>query len=312
MPPAKKSFSPACERSVIWSDPMPFTAANGVRLHYERAGKGRTVVMVHGLGANLAFWYMRIVPRLADRFSVTVYDLRGHGRSEMPARGYGLAHMAADLAELLDQLEIGTADLIGHSYGAGVALRYALEHPARVRRLVLADAAIPDIRSPADDAIAPKLRTRWRAQLARAGVELGAEPTDSLCWTLSELAQATRANDGPPGAGAADLPQFVPFGWWNSDRAADRWLKLLQTTTAVEDVHRPRQLSREQLRTLTQPALVLCGEHSSWLPAGRRLAAALPLGVLSVLSDVGHFHPIARPQTFADRAGMFLSGEVAA
>jgi pimeloyl-ACP methyl ester carboxylesterase len=121
---------------------MPKIRANGLDLHYWQSGQGPDVVLVHGLGGNLAGWHLTMVPELQKDHRVTTYDLRGHGRSEAPARGYTTLDMAEDLAGLLDGLGIAQASLAGHSWGADIALHFALLYPEKVSDLVLVEAAL--------------------------------------------------------------------------------------------------------------------------------------------------------------------------
>ena len=79
---------------------------NGIDVHYQIKGSGRDVVLIHGFAANSAFWNIKILLTLARDYRVTVYDLRGHGYSSMPAAGYTSADMATDLRILLYQLGI--------------------------------------------------------------------------------------------------------------------------------------------------------------------------------------------------------------
>ena len=116
---------------------------SGLTLHYQRTGKGPDVVMIHGLTGNLAVWHLKIIPMLMDRFRILSYDLRGHGYSDMPPSGYSCTDMAEDLEGLLDALEIEDAYFVGHSFGADIALYFALLHPGRVRKVVAIEAAIP-------------------------------------------------------------------------------------------------------------------------------------------------------------------------
>ena len=83
---------------------MPQVVARGVRTHYHQLGSGPDLVLVHGLGANLAFWYLGAAPLLAADHRVTAYDLRGHGLTARTPAGYTTAELAADLVALLDQL----------------------------------------------------------------------------------------------------------------------------------------------------------------------------------------------------------------
>lgn len=121
---------------------MPKIRVGDVNLHYWQSGEGPDVVLVHGLGGNLAGWHLTMVPELQREYRVTTYDLRGHGRSDAPARGYTTRDMAGDLAGLLDGLNIPQASIAGHSWGADIALHFALAYPRRVCDLVLVEAAL--------------------------------------------------------------------------------------------------------------------------------------------------------------------------
>src|SRR5262249_25639953 len=104
--------------------------ARSVRFHTQELGAGErpSVVMLHGLLiGSLASWYFTAAPALAERRRVLLYDLRGHGRSERTADGYDVATMASDLAELAAPFDARPIDLVGHSFGALVALRFALD-----------------------------------------------------------------------------------------------------------------------------------------------------------------------------------------
>jgi len=121
---------------------MPKVSVNGIQLHYLQVGQGPNVVLLHGLGGNLAVWFLHLVDNLRGSFRLTACDLRGHGKSEMPPTGYTTAHMAQDLAGLLDALNIEKIHLIGHSFGADIALHFTLLFPERVDRLVLLEPGI--------------------------------------------------------------------------------------------------------------------------------------------------------------------------
>ena len=122
---------------------MADVVANGVRHHVQRLGGGEhAVVFVHGLVMdNLSSFYFTLANPIAERADVVLYDLRGHGLSERPARGYAVADFVADLADLLRALALDRpVDLVGNSFGGLLALAFAAAHPARVRRLALIDA----------------------------------------------------------------------------------------------------------------------------------------------------------------------------
>ncbi len=116
------------------------TTRDGVRLHYRRLGAGPGVVLLHGFPQTGHMW-RKVMPALAERFTVVAPDLRGYGDSDRPARGYDKRTMAADIVELIDTLGLGSVVLVGHDRGARVAHRLALDHPSRPTHLVLLDIA---------------------------------------------------------------------------------------------------------------------------------------------------------------------------
>ena len=107
-----------------------------IDLHYTEHGSGDPLVLLHGNGEDGAYFEHQ-VECFRQRFRVIAVDSRGHGKSPRGAAPLTLAQMACDLADFLDGLGIGSANVLGFSDGANVALLFALAHPDRVRSLVL-------------------------------------------------------------------------------------------------------------------------------------------------------------------------------
>ncbi|THD75335.1 MAG: alpha/beta fold hydrolase [Phenylobacterium sp.] len=117
---------------------MPKTQANGIELHFERAGAGPPLLFISGTGGDL-----RVKPNVFDgpltrTFDLLAYDQRGLGQSEKPDAPYSMADYADDAAALMDSQGWDQALVMGASFGGMVAQELALRHPGRVRRLVLA------------------------------------------------------------------------------------------------------------------------------------------------------------------------------
>jgi 3-oxoadipate enol-lactonase len=109
--------------------------------HYEITGAGPlTVVLTHGLAATGDTW-RGIVERIAPRYRVVTWDLRGHGRSGAPAGPYTIPDLAGDLGVVLDTAGVDRAVILGHSAGGVIALQFALDHPQRTAGLVLVGTA---------------------------------------------------------------------------------------------------------------------------------------------------------------------------
>jgi pimeloyl-ACP methyl ester carboxylesterase len=113
-----------------------YVNAGGVRLHIAEAGEGEPVVLQHGWPQHWYAWRL-LIPKLAERYRVIVPDLRGFGWSDAPGKGYNAPQFAADLAALLDALEIEQTRLVGHDWGGIAGFILCVERPERVSRFVV-------------------------------------------------------------------------------------------------------------------------------------------------------------------------------
>ncbi len=108
-----------------------------MRIAWERHGSGTTLLLIHGLGYARWGWEP-VLPGLAERFDVLLFDNRGIGESDAPPGPYSAAELAADAIRVLDEAEVERAHVVGTSLGGMVAQELALALPKRVDRLVLA------------------------------------------------------------------------------------------------------------------------------------------------------------------------------
>jgi pimeloyl-ACP methyl ester carboxylesterase len=124
--------------------------ANGVRLAVrEWPGPGPALLLLHGLASTSHIWDL-VAPRLAWSFHVVAYDQRGHGRSGKPSSGYGFASMTADVAAVIRGLRLRRPVVVGHSWGANVALELAVGRPGLVAGAVLVDGGFVSLRDRMD------------------------------------------------------------------------------------------------------------------------------------------------------------------
>ena len=114
---------------------MPTVGTNGIRLYYERRGRGEPLLLLPGLG-SATLSYERIVDGLSRDFEVVAVDNRGSGRSDKPDAPYSMEMMADDAAGLLQALHLEPAAVLGHSMGGRIALSLTLRHPELVRSLI--------------------------------------------------------------------------------------------------------------------------------------------------------------------------------
>ncbi len=113
-----------------------YVDVNGVHMYYEVYGEGAPLVLLHGGVMTIDLNFATLIPALAARHMVVAVEMQGHGRTADTGRAITLAALASDVVGLLDQLGIHRADVLGHSFGGGVALELAINHPDRVRRVV--------------------------------------------------------------------------------------------------------------------------------------------------------------------------------
>jgi pimeloyl-ACP methyl ester carboxylesterase len=253
---------------------LPLEIKNGVTLHLAELGSGGPlVVMLHGLFiGSVATWFFTAAPALAGTHRVLAYDLRGHGMSERAPRGYDVATMAADLAAVVDGAAAeAPVTLVGHSYGAVVALRYAIDHPDRVAKLALVEAPLPPSRLAELDAFV-------------------AQRPEAMAEALPEPLRAAVLGTGRRARRLVDALRF-----------------LATETTLLADLRAEGDIEDADLARVACPVLCVYGEQSSCLPAGRRIAAAVRHGELAVLPG-GHFLPLETPAPLTSRLVRFLDG----
>jgi aminoacrylate hydrolase len=115
---------------------MPRLSIGDAELYYEDTGEGEPLLLVPGLGGRGSFWVSQ-VPDLSRDFRVIVHDHRGTARSTHSRIRYSVEQMADDVLRLMDALGVDAAHLVGHSTGGAIGQVIALEHPRRLRSLVL-------------------------------------------------------------------------------------------------------------------------------------------------------------------------------
>ena len=258
---------------------MPFLRIGDSVHHYQAHGPKEkpAVVFSNSLGSDLRIWD-GVAARLLPHCHVIRYDLRGHGLSEASTPPYSVADLARDVGALLDGLEIRAAVICGVSVGGMIAQAVALNHPERVRALVLSDTGarigsaaawqqrIDKVRADGVDSLVDMTMERWFA----AGFR---ERREADVRGYSLMLRQTSA-DGYIGTCAAL-------------RDADF------RSTAVQ---------------IKQPTLVLCGAKDIATPAetGRELANLIPGAQFSLIENAAHLPCVEQPDAVFERMMQFF------
>ena len=283
------------EASVEWdnisdrvphSDQSHFVSVDGARIHYQEFGDAAnpTIVLIHGYTASVYVW-ASAAPMLADAgFHVVAVDLIGFGYSEKPAWfDYSIASQARMIERLMDRLGIGRAVVVGSSYGGAVASTLALDYPARVEKLVLANAACND------------------------------EPKNHPLMRLAAI----------PGVGEVVAPIFLDSRWFIKLRMRETLAKAnhrLITDNRVANIRRPlnaadghhsvlataRNWDAERIEQdanlIDQPTLIIWGDQDTVIPIhnGYKLHEEILHSRMVVIRDCGHVPMEEKPELFGD------------
>lgn len=253
----------------------------GVELSYnESAGDGRPLVLLHGLTGHRDDFRERISD-LADTGRLLAPDLRGHGDFTRTGRAesFTFEQLVADLAALLDAWGVASCDLLGHSFGGMLALRFVLAHPQRVDSLILMDTApfAPD---------GYDVETFEKAgAIARArGMVF-----------LQELVEKAARNEANPSAADRQTEKWSDRYWAHHRR---RYAAMDPEGYATLGVLMMRQQPVvERLAEIRCPATVLVGENDEeFLGGANALEAGIEGAVRVTVSDAGHHPHMENPE----------------
>jgi pimeloyl-ACP methyl ester carboxylesterase len=266
---------------------------DGVRLHArDWGGAGQAVVLLHGLASNARIWD-GVAPRLAGAgLRVVALDQRGHGESEQPDAGYDFPSACRDLETALAGLGLERPVVVGHSWGANVALRYTADRPGQVAGLALVDGALLGV---AEWAGATLEQARRRLAPPRFEVPLAD-------W----LARAGRVD--PSGQGVAWVRDYLRAGVEVDDhglaRARFRFDNHMQVVDALYGQRPPA------LYPLVGCPVLLCPAGDDEQADAKRGAVdralhLLPSAEVTWFEDAMHDIPLQRPVELAAELARF-------
>jgi pimeloyl-ACP methyl ester carboxylesterase len=262
---------------------MPTVHANGIDVYYEVQGAGEPLLLIAGFACDHTIW-SQVVPALASRYRVVVFDNRGVGQTSGPDTAITIRQMAEDAAGLLDAIGLGPAHVAGHSMGGMIAQELVLARPLQVRsQTLLSSCARVDARGKAvieswgdlprqvDAATATRLIVPWLYTGA-----LFAEP-----GAIEQVTEQILTNPFPP----------TVQGLYAQSRAI--------STCDTSD----------RLGEIGCPTLVLVGSEDILLPVAcaEQLARGIRGAELVVLKQTGHGLLVESPDAVAEAMLAFLS-----
>lgn len=266
---------------------LNYVDLHGERVAYRDAGSGEALLLIHGMAGSSATW-RSIIPALSKKYRVVAPDLMGHGESAKPRGDYSLGAFAALLRDLLDELGITRATVVGQSLGGGVAMQFTYQHRDYCQRLVLISSGGlgPDVNwllrllsVPGVELVLPAVAPQ---PVLNAGNKLGS-------WLQSVGVQAPRAGE-----------------MWNAySSLSDRKTRqaFLRTLRSVVD-HRGQAVSALGKMHISAglPTLLIWGDRDRIIPVSHAYAAhdALSGSRLAVLAGVGHFPHVESPAAVVD------------
>jgi pimeloyl-ACP methyl ester carboxylesterase len=271
----------------------------GTRLYVVERGQGAALVILHGGPGLDHHMFGHYLDPLADRYRLLLVDQRGQGLSTpSPSETWTLAQMAQDVTDLADALDLPHYTVLGHSYGAFVALQHAVDFPGAAAATIVSS-GIPSARylshveaslasfAPAE--LREQLVISWaRERVARDAAEVAALLSDQLPFhfrdPLDPRIAAYEAATAGARCSAEVLRHFANLDYGGIE---------------VED----------RLATVTQPVLVLAGRYdrSCSVIAAEAIAAGVPDGRLVVFEQSGHMTFVEENERYLAEVGAFLA-----
>lgn len=266
---------------------------HGHGVAFRRGGSGEPIVLIHGLAGSSHTW-RGVMPVLGEHYDVLAPDLLGHGESAKPMGDYSLGAHASGLRDLMLTLGVSHATIVGHSFGGGVAMQLAYQHPEMVDRLILVASGglgrevswlLRLVTLPFAEQFMPLVFPRWFAGSGTAVSSYLGERGIEAPW-LSELWRSYSSL-----AGAENRKAFV------------RTIRTViepggQSVSALDRLYLAAQV----------PTLIVWGERDGIIPVAHAHAAheAIPGSRLEILPRVGHFPHTEQPRRFVQVVEEFM------
>lgn len=259
---------------------------DGVATNYHDLGSGNPVVLIHGSGPGVTAWanWRLVFPQLSNNRRVIAPDMIGFGFTQRPVNNsYSLDCWIEHLIGFIDALKLDCIDLVGNSFGGGLALAFTIKYPERVRKLVLMGAAC--VSFPLTEGLDRAWGYTPSLKNMRELMSLFAYDRSLVTDELVQLRYQASIQPGFQEAFAAMFPS-----------PRQRWIEALSST-------------EEAIRSVRQPALVLHGREDNIIPLQSSLTLAQWLDnvQLHVFGRCGHWTQIEQTDRFCQLVENFLA-----
>jgi pimeloyl-ACP methyl ester carboxylesterase len=268
---------------------MTTTTVNGVQLYWELTGNsGEPLVLVHGSWVDHHNWDV-VVPSLSQSFRVLTYDRRGHSQSERPESQGSVHEDVADLAALIEELDLAPAHIVGNSFGGSIVLRLAGERPDLFRSLIVQEPPLFSLLTdePDGQAMLQTLKARIAA--------------------VEELLEA-----GDMEGGVRQFVETIAFGpgMWEQIPPEIKRIVIFNAPTFLDERRDPEALSidLDSLHGFSHPALLTLGEQSPpfFAPIVEKVANVLPQSERKTFLGAGHEPEDSHPEDYVATLSEFI------
>lgn len=267
--------------------PLQHVSIHGHPVGFRRGGTGQKILLIHGLAGSSKTWD-DVIPLLTPHADVIAVDLLGHGESAKPTGDYSLGAFASGLRDFLSILGIESVTIVGHSFGGGVAMQLAYQHPHLVDRLVLVGSG------------GLGREVSWLLRLLTLP---GAEYVMPFAFPKPIVDRAT------------DVGRQLGRRNIRSPRLAEMWRaysSLAGATNRKAFVRTMRGVIEPSGQTVNAsdrlylaahvPTMIVWGDHDGVIPVSHAHAAheLIPTSRLEIMEGVGHFPHVEQPEMFAN------------
>jgi 3-oxoadipate enol-lactonase len=252
---------------------MPKIPVRDMDVNYVEAGTGFPLVLVHGLNGDSTGWAL-VMPEFAKYYRTVAPDVRGHGGTSKPDIPYSVKQFSEDLFEFFQKLNLDQAHILGLSMGGAIAQQFALDHPERIRSLVLVS-TFSYI-----DPVAERAFLRLRRSLEMGGYPAFFDEVVKLAFTPEYVAANAK--------GIADLKEKrIQL---NSPAAIGRATDALMAFDLKEEISR-----------ISLPTLIISGKEDEFTPIhlAEQIHHAIKGSEWKILEGVGHNLYIEKPSEMA-------------